>query len=153
MSAFGPFGDGDGVAVGRAAGKHLVVVEEGRAGRAIGLVIDVNAIGDRQQPRPRVPHDRPRPEMPPDSNRDVLEEVIRVVRIAAETAEHCQDGRAMLIDQGGKGRTILVHAEVIPGSRGRHWLERPSVLRSKTSVWIKVFDRREKLQWPARRLF
>jgi hypothetical protein len=27
--------------------------------------------------------------------------------------------------------------------------ERPSVLPSKTSVWIKVFDRREKMQWPA----
>ena len=85
--------------------------------------------------------------MPPDSNGDVLEEVISVVGIAAEAAEHRQHGRAMLIDQCRKGLTILVHAEVIPGSRGRHSRPNGHVLRSKTSGWIKVFDYREKFQF------
>jgi hypothetical protein len=49
----------------------------------------------------------------------IMEEVVSVVRIAAEAAEHRQHRRAMLIDQGLEGLTILVHAKVIPGSRGR----------------------------------
>ena len=128
-------------------GQCLVVVNQGRMAWAIGLVIDVNSIGDREQPRPRVPQDRPRSEITPDPYGNVLEEVIGVVRIAAEAAEHRQHGRAMLIDQGLErshdpcpcGGHPRVSGTSLPA-------ERPSVLPSKTSGWIKVFDYGEELR-------